>query len=332
MGIFSTLKQAGTVKPAKLGAKTTTPTGTKKPGTITGVSSTVAKTVKEKKKKATQKSTKTTEKTKTGKTMKDKGDKSSLLQWGKIKFYVKPTEIHSFKGLQIKSTTTTESEENGDDAYVTKKQNGAYELTLTAILDVRLGTPDVKSAAMEICELCRTGASGYLYTRGKKLMTCSMMGTDAVIDKVIMAADGTWIGCEVKMTVKQCSKGSGVTTPTGEKKKKKKKKTTEGSNKKTYTAVVYYSASSGARMSVTATSTVSYQDALKKAWAKVPKNAQWASTKKPDATNQEAAKKTATDTLKAAKQQSSQSPTTGGTQKTTPRTYIKTAVTPVKKK
>ncbi len=56
--------------------------------------------------------------------------------------------------------------------------------------------------------------------------------------------------------------------------------------KKTYTARVYYSGSSGAVSSVTATSTISYQDALNKAYKKVPGNAQWASTTKKQATNQ----------------------------------------------
>ena len=61
---------------------------------------------------------------------------------------------------------------------------------------------------------------------------------------------------------------------------------TDQNGKKTYTARVYYSGSSGATSSVTATSTVSYNDALRKAYAKVPKNAQSASTKKNQATNQ----------------------------------------------
>ena len=56
--------------------------------------------------------------------------------------------------------------------------------------------------------------------------------------------------------------------------------------KKTYTARVYYSGSSGAVSSVTATSTISYQDALNKAYKKVPGNALWASTTKKQATNQ----------------------------------------------
>ena len=62
--------------------------------------------------------------------------------------------------------------------------------------------------------------------------------------------------------------------------------TAPASGKKTYTATVHYSGSSGATGSVSATSTVSYQDALNKAYKKVPKNAQWASTKKQQATNQ----------------------------------------------
>ena len=55
---------------------------------------------------------------------------------------------------------------------------------------------------------------------------------------------------------------------------------------------VYYSGSSGAVSSVTGYSNVSKEDARKKAWAKVPGNAQWASETPKQATNQTPAKST----------------------------------------
>jgi len=85
--------------------------------------------------------------------------------------------------------------------------------------------------------------------------------------------------------------------------------------KKTYTARVYYSGSSGAVSSVTATSTISYQDALNKAYKKVPGNAQWASTTKKQATNQSPA---LTDkALEAARKRVEDSKKSSGTTATT---------------
>lgn len=144
-------------------------------------------------------------------------DKSNLLQWGDIGFYVKPTGIRTFKGLSIKSSTTVETEENGDDAYVKKKKNGAYEVTFTAILDKRLGEGDVLSAARHILECCRNGYSGYLYTSGTKVVASKMMGTAANIQNVLTTPNGVWISCEIQITMKQCSKltGSVGASPSG---------------------------------------------------------------------------------------------------------------------
>ena len=83
--------------------------------------------------------------------------------------------------------------------------------------------------------------------------------------------------------------------------------------------------------SVTGYSNVSKEDARKKAWAKVPSNAQWASETKSQATNQTTnAKNTAKDTVKNAKDASTYvqkkvdsikpSQTGGTTNKVTPAT------------
>lgn len=139
-------------------------------------------------------------------------DGACLLQWGNVNFYVKPSAIKSFKSLQIKSTTNTEVQEDSEEGYVTKKKDGAIEMSLTAILDMRLGESDVMAYAMELCEMCRTGASSYVYAKGRKLITSGMMGVSSSVDKVELAPDGTWISCEVKLTMKQCEKGGGGTS------------------------------------------------------------------------------------------------------------------------
>ena len=110
---------------------------------------------------------------------------------------------------------------------------------------------------------------------------------------------------------------------------------------------VYYSGSSGAVSSVTGYSNVSKEDARKKAWAKVPGNAQWASETPKQATNQTPAKTTTTtvtttvtnavktavntvknvvsnvlNTLSAAKQQSNKVTQDANTKKTTTTTTV----------
>ena len=218
-------------------------------------------------------------------------DANNILQWGDIGFFVKPTGIRSFKGMSIKSSTTTETEENGDDAYVKKKKNGAYEITFTAILDKRLGEGDVLGAARHILECCRNGYSGFVYTKGTKIVASRMMGTSANIQNVIVAPNGAWIACEIQVTLKQCGNLEGSTGASPSTDSGSSSGGGGGGGKGPWTATVYYSASSGATMSVSATSSISYSDAEKKAYAKVPKNAQWASTKKNQATNQTAAAK-----------------------------------------
>ena len=211
MGYFSKDK-GSTTTPNKVSTKTTTTDAIKGIGAAVVAAVETAKSTQNKKSNAVKKATGATDTSNATAVSDVSPDDSCLLQWGNISFYVKPTEIKSFKGLQIKSSTSTEVEENSEEAYVTKKKDGAVEMTLTAIVDMRLGESDVMAYAMELCEMCRTGASSYVYAKGKKLITCGMMGTGATIDKVEMTPDGTWISCEIKLTMKQCEKAGGGTS------------------------------------------------------------------------------------------------------------------------
>ena len=204
----------------------------------------------------------------------------NLIDWGNSHFYVTPSSVRSYKGLQINTSCDTKDEENGGEKYIIKKNNGGYEVKLTAILDKRLGETDVRKEAMRLAESARVGEKGYVYCHGSKLFTPQMMGTGAGVKNIVTTPDGTWISCEVELTLKQCSKGDGSTAPA----------TTNSSNGGgsgyKYSVTVYYSGSSGAIQSVTGYSNTSKEDARKKAWAKVPKTAQWASETKSQATNQ----------------------------------------------
>lgn len=222
---------------------------------------------------------------------------SDLISWGNHRFFATPGHVRSYKSLQIATTCNTEDEENGGTKYVKKKNDGGYEMKFTAILDQRLGETDVRAAAMALAEDARTGAVGYVYNCGSKLFTPQMMGTGATIKNIVTTPSGIWISCEVDMTLKQCSKGDGSTGSSsggggggG------------GGGGYKYSVTVYYSGSSGAIQSVTGYSNVSQDDARKKAWAKVPGNAQWASETKKQATNQTtSAKKSAEQTTQNAK-------------------------------
>lgn len=316
MGFFSTIK-AAVKTPAKLSVKATSWI-TKAANTITNaVKTTAAKVVKgvasviksaqvaaEKKaaaeaaakskssgssKKTTTQKTTTPPKTTSSSDSKSKAN--DLISWGHSRFFVTPTWVRSFTNLQISSSTQTEDEESGGTKYVKKKNDGGYEMKLTAILDKRLGETDVRAEAMRLAEDARTGAKDYVYNHGKKLFSHMMMGTGATIKNIVAAPNGTWISCEVDITLKQCSKGSGSGGGGGG-----GGGGGSGSGYK-YSVTVYYSGSSGAISSVTGYSNVSKEDARKKAWAKVPGNAQWASETKSQATNQTTGRK---DTVKKA--------------------------------
>lgn len=215
-----------------------------------------------------------------------------LLKWHDVEFYANAQEVRGLTEFSISGSVETEDKKQDGTNYVSKKNSKGYEATLTAFFDKRLGIADVKAEAMKLVDYGANGQTGYLYAQGQKLVTCSLMMTSAKADNIIMIPNGTWISAEVQLTLKTCSKLDGTTTPA----------TGKGGGGKKWKITVYYSGSSGAVSSVSAESTVSEADARKKAWAKVPKNAQWASETKTQATNQVSSKiATATQQLKTAK-------------------------------
>lgn len=220
-----------------------------------------------------------------------------LIRWsgaGGLSFFVKPNKIHAMKEITITASPETEDKENGDEKVTSLKKKGKIKVTMTGILMAALGA-DVENMAMHAIDAARKGETGYLYLAGKKMFTPSFMMTKADAKNIHFSTDGKWIQCELSMELSQCSKYDGTTSTGG------------GGSGYKYSCTVYYSGSSGAISSVWAGSNVSKDDARKKAWAKVPKNAQWASETKKQATNQTGGASNgtkATDTISKAKQQS----------------------------
>ena len=192
-----------------------------------------------------------------------------------MQFYANASQVRGLTDLTISSSIETEDKENGGTKYVSKKNSKGYEVSMKALFDARLGIEDVKKEAMALAEYGATGQTGYMYAKGEKLVTPIRMMTSAKVSNIRMTPKGVWISAEVQITLKTCSKLDGGTDspPSG------------GRGYK-YGCTVYYSGSSGAVSSVGAGSNVSKEDARKKAWAKVPKTAQWASETKKQATNQ----------------------------------------------
>lgn len=214
--------------------------------------------------------------------------------WGGQKFEVKSGYVQGFTGLSVKGSSETEDKESGGEKYVSRKNGKPTEIGLTIHLNALTGCKNVRDTAMWFVDKARAGKKDYFYIKNGKLVPCQVMLTEANVKEIKMTNAADWICCDVQLTLKQCTKWDGTTGSSGSSGGSSggSSSSSSGGGGKTYTATVYYSASSGAVQSVTRTSTVSYDDALKKAYAAVPSNAQWASTNPQQATNQTPAKST----------------------------------------
>lgn len=214
-------------------------------------------------------------------------------RWGGQKFEVKSGYVQGFTGLSVKGSSETEDKESGGEKYVSRKNGKPTEIGLTVHLNALTGSKNVRDTAMWFVNNARAGKKDYFYIKNGKLVPCQLMLTEASVKEVKMTNAADWICCDVQLTLKQCTKWDGTTGggSSGGGGGGGGGGSSSGGGK-TYSATVYYSASSGAVQSVTRTSTISYDDALKKAYAAVPSNAQWASTNPQQATNQTPAKST----------------------------------------
>ena len=202
--------------------------------------------------------------------------------WNGHLFTVSPKLIRGFTGLTIKGSSETEDKTSDGQKYVSRKNSNPAEIALTAELNALTGC-DVKNEALKFVDEARSGAKDYFYMGGKKLITCQLMLTEASVSETTIAPNGTWIGCKVKLTMKQCAKydGSGGSSSSssssgssggssGSKKSSTKKTSTTTTKKTTVAGAV--GAAVGAAVAVlanTKSSTSKVASALKSAVAAV---------------------------------------------------------------
>lgn len=135
-------------------------------------------------------------------------------RWNNHVFEVAPNVIRGFGNLTIKGSSETDEKATGGQKYVSRKNGNPAEVGVTAILSALTGS-DVRAEALTFVDEARLGAKGYFYIGGKKLMTCPLMLTDAVVSEAVIAINAAWISCEVKLTLKQCGKYDGESGGSG---------------------------------------------------------------------------------------------------------------------
>ncbi len=291
MGFFSTIKTViakGETAAAKVSVKANSvvtnaaksaTVGAVVKGALTNVAAAKAKATSQKKNaQKNTKTTTTTTKAATSSSGSSANNSTILIQWHDVQFYANASQVRGLTDLTISSSIETEDKESGGTKYVSKKNSKGYEISMKALFDARLGIKDVKKEAMALAKYGATGQTGYMYAKGEKLVTPILMMTSAKVSNIRMTPKGVWISAEVQITLKTCSKLDGTTNNNNN--------NNSNGNGYKYGCTVYYSGSSGAVSSVWAGSNVSKEDARKKAWAKVPKTAHWASETKKQATNQ----------------------------------------------
>lgn len=137
---------------------------------------------------------------------------ADILKWNSFSFYAKASAIQGIRDITIRASTETEDGTANGENFVSRTASNPYEITFTAILNQLLGV-NVKATATGLTEAARKSEKGYIYMAGAKLFTCQFMATEAEIDSLEIAPNGTWISCEVRMTMRQCSKYDGSIVP-----------------------------------------------------------------------------------------------------------------------
>lgn len=139
---------------------------------------------------------------------------AALVEWYTHAFRVSPDSIRVFNDLSVSGTCETEEKESGKEKYVSLKNRKPAEITLTAILDARLGC-DVRNEVMTYINEAQKGTSDYIYANGGKLIGCKMMLTSAKASKIEIAPMGKWAYAQVVLTFKQATKEDGSTGSSG---------------------------------------------------------------------------------------------------------------------
>lgn len=136
---------------------------------------------------------------------------SEIVRWGDISFFVSPTSMRGIKDIAIEAGCETEESTVDNEKFVKRKNGNPYSISMTALLDARLGE-DVQSVATQMTEAARLSRTGYFYTGGAKLFPSQFMMVTAKISNIELMPGGKWMRCEVSLTLKQASKFDGGTT------------------------------------------------------------------------------------------------------------------------
>ena len=138
------------------------------------------------------------------------GTSIDLIRWRDFVFHANAKEIRGVNGITITASTETEDKTNNGETYVARKNAGATEISLTAILNAYLGI-DVKAEAVKMLEAAQSSQTGYFYAGNEKLVPYQFMLIKANTKNVQLSPNGTWIHAEIEMTMKQCTKYDGTT-------------------------------------------------------------------------------------------------------------------------
>lgn len=130
---------------------------------------------------------------------------AEIASWNGHTFTVSPTLIRGFTGLTIKGSSETEDKTSDSQKYVSRKNAKPSEVAMTAELNALTGC-NVRSEAMAFISDARNGKKGYFYIGGEKLLPYQLMLTEASITDTVIAQNGKWVSCKVKLTMKQCEK------------------------------------------------------------------------------------------------------------------------------
>lgn len=131
-----------------------------------------------------------------------------IARWGGHVFEVTPQIVRSLNTLTVKAGIETDDMEADKQRYVARQAGKAAEVSFALPLSGLLGV-DVRTEAMTFIDEARKGKQDYFYIGGTKLMTCQLMLTEASVSETEIGAGGVWVGCKVKLTMKQSSKFDG---------------------------------------------------------------------------------------------------------------------------
>lgn len=126
-------------------------------------------------------------------------------QYGAWKFEIRGNYMRSFKNFQIVSECETEDKTASAQKYVSAKNGKPIQITMTVTLSAYLGV-DVRADAIALIDAAQRSYQGYFYIQSKKLFPFMLMMTKAEMKNFEVAPNGTWVSCDMGLTLKQSSK------------------------------------------------------------------------------------------------------------------------------